>query len=511
MVSGGVMRFSRRTKEIYEDKSGQILVFVLSILFVLVLFWLLLPNVSAVTVLKMRAQTAADAGAYTGSVWLARGLNLITCFNIGIRHMYMWILSLTIICAIVLTLVAISGFFSPAFGIAQVICLALGWGDPNNALAAYREDVKNLYKSAQWLSEREEDIARIFPILAVIDGSRIATINMGGFRGIGSQGGFCIILPMAQRREPLSIQLKEDKGALLQFLSDYAGALSGEGPNFGENFGEGRGGVSIDDELNVGGNFSQKVMDKFKVKQYFERYVAKARQIYTKPSYPETITAETREFEIPEEESELAKYIGDPPLIYLRPDLINLGYSAVGIRIDLPPKQSSPETRWFKVPEEEEEGKKYLTPPSPPERLLLPVNGWRFVRAEKIPNWREESQSADPDEETKRMKKPVPKKIDPDYKPYSVSFVYRVKTPALVAKTIFTEEKIGPPFPGLAFSKAMPYLPAHITDSVFSPEWDAKIVPFIGDAVEKLLGEDEYQRNRGDIDLQSLVRYLILH
>jgi hypothetical protein len=57
---------------------------------------LAVTNVTRVVVKKVQAQTAADAGALTGSVWLARALNLNADINIGIRSVYEWETVLTV-------------------------------------------------------------------------------------------------------------------------------------------------------------------------------------------------------------------------------------------------------------------------------------------------------------------------------------------------------------------------------------------------------------------------------
>ncbi len=60
----GFMKVLGQIKNLHKDCTGQVLVLIISILFVLILCWFTIPNVTAVTVYKMKAQTAADAGAY---------------------------------------------------------------------------------------------------------------------------------------------------------------------------------------------------------------------------------------------------------------------------------------------------------------------------------------------------------------------------------------------------------------------------------------------------------------
>ncbi|MEO0078097.1 MAG: pilus assembly protein TadG-related protein, partial [candidate division WOR-3 bacterium] len=92
--------FRLRIRGLVHDDKGQVLLYGAVIAVVLLIFLLVIPNSTYIMTQKVRIQTAADAGAYTGSVWLARGLNLNASLNVGIKSMYTWMTVLTMASAL---------------------------------------------------------------------------------------------------------------------------------------------------------------------------------------------------------------------------------------------------------------------------------------------------------------------------------------------------------------------------------------------------------------------------
>ena len=80
----------------FRDTSGQVLLFGVVLVLAILAFLLAMPNGTRVTTQKVRAQTSADVGAFSGSIWLARSLNLTANLNIGIRSVYTWMTVLTV-------------------------------------------------------------------------------------------------------------------------------------------------------------------------------------------------------------------------------------------------------------------------------------------------------------------------------------------------------------------------------------------------------------------------------
>src|SRR5437763_550380 len=92
---GGDMRLTRLAGRLLHDTSGQILLFAAVMGVAILAFLLAVPNGTQVTTQKVRTQTSADVGAFTGSIWLSRSLNLTASMNIGIRSVHMWMVVLT--------------------------------------------------------------------------------------------------------------------------------------------------------------------------------------------------------------------------------------------------------------------------------------------------------------------------------------------------------------------------------------------------------------------------------
>jgi hypothetical protein len=164
-----------------RDNNGQVLLLGVIALTLVLTFMLLIPNVSQVTTRKMRVQTAADAGAFSGSIWLARGLNLNANMNVGIRSMYTWMTVLTVSSALARALY--SDTLDPSVrALGQGITLALfGNSDPQYcAREIYEQTVEKLAHSAQWLRDLQKEVAGSFPRVAEELGTDRACQNASG-------------------------------------------------------------------------------------------------------------------------------------------------------------------------------------------------------------------------------------------------------------------------------------------------------------------------------------------
>jgi len=89
------MKVTGIPKRLFKDTSGQVLLFAAILVLAIITFMLVVPNATRVTTQKVRTQTAADVGSFTGSIWLSRSLNLNANMNIGIRSVHMWMVVLT--------------------------------------------------------------------------------------------------------------------------------------------------------------------------------------------------------------------------------------------------------------------------------------------------------------------------------------------------------------------------------------------------------------------------------
>ena len=173
-----------------SDTNGQVLLLGVIVIVALLAFMLAIPNVTHVTAQKMRAQTAADAGAFTGSVWLARALNLSANMNIGIKSMYTWMTVLTTAQALALALHSDS--LDPSvMAIGHGITLALfGNSDPvYTASSLYPQSIQKLAETAQWLYDLQGDIVGSFPAVAATLGSSEARRNASGGNPLSQNPG----------------------------------------------------------------------------------------------------------------------------------------------------------------------------------------------------------------------------------------------------------------------------------------------------------------------------------
>jgi hypothetical protein len=185
-------RFGRR---LLRDTSGQVLLLGVIVIIALLAFMLVIPNGTQVTTQKMRAQTAADAGAFTGSVWLARALNLNANMNVGIKSMYTWMTVLTTAQALARALYTDSVDASVG-ALGRDISLALfGNNDPVYVSSSiYPQSIQKLAETARWLYDLQGDIAGSFPAVAATLGSAQARRNAsGGNPSSQNPGGIVLV------------------------------------------------------------------------------------------------------------------------------------------------------------------------------------------------------------------------------------------------------------------------------------------------------------------------------
>jgi hypothetical protein len=163
---------------VWRDDEGQVVLLGIIVVVALLAFMLAIPNGTQVASQKVRAQTAADAGAFTGSVWLARALNLNANLNIGIRSMYTWMTVLTTAEALAKALY--SDTLDPSVrAMGQQITTALfGNSDPvYTSSHIYPQSIQKLAETAQWLYDLQTDVAGSFPVVAQAVGSNQACRN----------------------------------------------------------------------------------------------------------------------------------------------------------------------------------------------------------------------------------------------------------------------------------------------------------------------------------------------
>jgi hypothetical protein len=185
-------KFGRR---LLHDTNGQVLLLGVIVIIALLAFMLAIPNGTQVTTQKMRAQTAADAGAFTGAVWRARALNLNANMNVGIKSMYTWMTVLTTASALAKALYSDS-LDASVRALGQDVSLALfGNNDPVYVSSSiYPQSIQKLAETARWLYDLQDDIAGSFPAVAATLGSAQARRNASGGNPLSQNPGGVVLV-----------------------------------------------------------------------------------------------------------------------------------------------------------------------------------------------------------------------------------------------------------------------------------------------------------------------------
>ena len=182
-------------RRLVRDTSGQYLLMGAVLVLAILAFLLAIPNGTMVTTQKVRAQTAADAGSFSGSVWLARSLNLSASMNTGIQSVYTWMTVLTVGEALAKALY--SDTLDPSVQtMGQNITLAL-FGSSNPVTVhsnEYPASIRKLDTTAQWLSSLQGSIVTNFRVVAANMGTQAACQNLGvSYPPTQTAGGWAVV------------------------------------------------------------------------------------------------------------------------------------------------------------------------------------------------------------------------------------------------------------------------------------------------------------------------------
>ena len=188
------MRLYRLGSRLVRDTGGQVLLFGVVLVVAVLAFLLAVPNGTQATTQKVRAQTAADVGAFSGSVWLARSLNLNANLNIGIRSVYTWMTVLTTGEALAQALYSDTVHNSVQTLAKDLTMALLGTDDPVTAHdAEYPAAITKLDETALWLRDLQDDISGSFVDLAATLGSEEAGRNAGAYPASDAAGGRVLV------------------------------------------------------------------------------------------------------------------------------------------------------------------------------------------------------------------------------------------------------------------------------------------------------------------------------
>jgi hypothetical protein len=530
-----ILRCSGR---LYRDTDGQVVFFVVLVMLALLAFMMTIPNVTHVTVEKMRAQTSADAGAFTASIWLARALNLIAVLNIGIRSMYMWMIVLTAAIALAVLLFSLAevpfvGQALAAIGI--MISSVFFWNpDPHTAsIDSYPKSIQALANTAKWLYNLQSDIARNFPWVALTMGTTQACYNVSGGNPLSlNPGGVALVKPSD------SIPLVPDENNLmLSTLSGLAGQLSSGVPETGvPDVSDPSGGINVDpntfemkSQYTISRPLWGQVIQDFRCDSGYKHL----HQEYDSIKLPSRREFGDRTFSMPEESRTFQQYWSGNS--WIRPQYRNGAWRLVSPpQVTKMPRDTEVKTvaqftdmkseqAWF------HDSSLYWSPPLYPVagKAVLPAAqtliSYGYVETNSYFKFTMMYETT-ATESTKgeQGEKVLPRRLDPDADLHSESFVWRLGqgggglglNPA-IAQRIFPASRVGAPYPLLAVARAEPYLDKdNIKDEdyYFAPDWDAKIAPFNPTSADEDSSDQRYRDNHLDeIDLDRLLEYVLLH
>ncbi|MEO0074811.1 MAG: Tad domain-containing protein [candidate division WOR-3 bacterium] len=455
----------RKLESLQKDNNGQVLVLVISILFVLVLFFITIPNVTKVVATKMRVQTAADIGAYSSSIWVARGMNLINFCNIGIAEGYIiqdFYKSFYSILSILWTL----GYAFPQF---------LGWlhpvvdyimsvffynqngipippiapYDPGRAYDGLKRDMDNIAETQRLLQQMAIMIGNATPGFSLAKSLDIISRNTSNIPG-------CFGLAVLR---PESIVLQEDNTNKLQsYINDKRGTVLGILSSLS---------VIVDGISWLIGQFDPnngvKYVQSITVKQWYHRL-----------EYDPGPPARYYWVEYSNNPVTMTFYAGTPQNPYPQPPIEQAQqyYSQGASSSRLPNAPSSSIWELYDAKPEKHYTSYTVQQPSGPSdkpKPMRPINNYNF---------------------------------------YTFAFIYHHPTAPIVGRSHNLFGDSPGYIPGLVFSQARPYLDSsNPIDSLFGMKWDAKL-----DSITAFTDLIQTINNNGKPNfLTNLSRFLLLH
>ncbi|MEE2827682.1 MAG: Tad domain-containing protein, partial [Myxococcota bacterium] len=182
-------RIRARVRGFNSDESGQSIVYLVLMMFLLACFTFMVINSGALLHDKMQAQSAADSAVLSGSTWIARGMNLNSMMNIFMalcmaEAIYMKAVYWTALSGILLQAVIESFWIG--------VCLTTGncapavevpfedvalWG----VLADADDSEDFMWDVMETLTPIEANVDVGFAGAAALESSRMARLNGAGF------------------------------------------------------------------------------------------------------------------------------------------------------------------------------------------------------------------------------------------------------------------------------------------------------------------------------------------
>ena len=178
-----------RIRGFHRDESGQSIVYLVLIMFLLACFTFMVINSGALLHDKMQAQSAADSAVLSGSTWMARAMNLNSMMNILMamcmaEAIYMKAVYWTALTALILS-PTIEAFWLG-------VCLTTGNCTPAvdapldtielfPVLFDAEENEDFMWDVIETLSDMEATVDTTLPAVGELDSVRMAMMNGAGF------------------------------------------------------------------------------------------------------------------------------------------------------------------------------------------------------------------------------------------------------------------------------------------------------------------------------------------
>jgi hypothetical protein len=533
------MKLATFTRRLIGDTSGQVLLFAAVMVVAILAFLLAVPNGTQATTQKVRAQTAADVGAFTGSVWLARALNLNASMNIGIKSVYTWMTVLTMAEALGQALYK-DTHDSTVHALGQQLTLTLlGSSDPLAAHSVeYADAIQQLDATALWLHSLQDDITGSFADLAATLGSEEASRNGGAYPASQASGGRVLV----RTNDSIPLLAETDGGdSLLYAELNHLGANLEDVPTGDDNVGDARGTIIV----------SPTTWD------VWAYYVDSSRWYYVrqvlKHQYRKTVvqTFYNMETHVFDSAAEYREPPGAWMNAYLQGDswghwLLQCNESGQhtpfiwanpGQYKDSPPwhfvgahpsdNRYKRDTVWMAnlhVPKNESLGPWVYTYPDT-GHLLDSSRIWVLDSGDVVDSSMVRVSAIYAGAESTvghKGGKVRPRRVNPDREFHAVAYVWRHGSSvspyglgATMGGRLFPRNEVAPPSPLLTVARSEPYLARdNFTeyDRFFAPGWDVRLTAMDSAGVLAITGDTAYpDHSRGSFDnLEALRRYVLL-
>jgi hypothetical protein len=511
-----VTRFGRR---LLLDTNGQVLLLGVIVIIALLAFMLAIPNGTHVTIQKMRAQTAADAGAFTGSIWLTRALNLSANMNIGIKSMYTWMTVLTVGEALALALHNDS-LDASVRALGSDITLALfGNSDPvYTASSIYPQSVQKLAQTAQWLQSLQSDIAGSFPVVAQTLGSSEARQNASAGDPLSQNPGGVVLV---RTQDSLSL-VANSSGDSLMFgdLNHLAGSLQNI-PTNDSNVGVAHGRIIVDSlhyEIKAYyGDSSNWCTVRQVLGRMYKDYIQQLFYNNTTCAYDTGYAF----FNSPGGSRWTAYLHGDswvapfrnPPWIWIWSSPGNNKYKRDTVVIKRHVIRKSDPRRGKYVYSPWVNGDSIL-----PQAMPYVSNGDEVDSSSAYPTDFYTGAESTSGNQGTRLR---PRRLGPGTNLCAVSYVWRLGSnqsplglgPA-IGSSLFPRSSVAAPCPMLSVARSQPYLVLQnptTDDYFFAPDWDVRLTPLDSAGVQEICSDTAYSSHSlNSLNLADLRKYVLL-